>query len=93
MYVVGLLSERVKAVAEHSEAQTSHVAGVVTQQLEKGLEAVATSAAMSSEQNTCAAVEEMQKEVQTQLEQNRVDWQRHNEETQPTASKIVAGLE
>ena len=37
--------------------------------------------------------EEMRKEVQTQLEQNRVDWQRHNEETQQTVGKIAASLE
>ena len=67
-HVVGVLSERVKAVVEHSEVQASCVVGAVNQQLEKGLEAVVTRAAATSEQNTRAAVEEMQKEDQTQLE-------------------------
>ena len=48
-HVVDVLSEHVKVIAEHSEAQASHVVGAVTQQLEKGLEAVVTSAATTSE--------------------------------------------
>ena len=35
----------------------------------------------------------MRKEVQTQLEQNRVDWLQKNEETKQTIGKIAAGLE
>ena len=35
----------------------------------------------------------MRKEVQTQLEENAVDWQRQTEETQQTVGKIAAGLE
>ena len=46
--VVGALSERVKEVAAHSEVEAPRVADVITQQLEKGLEAVATSAAVTS---------------------------------------------
>ena len=66
-HVVGVLSKRVKAVAAHSEVQASRIADVVSQQLERGLGAVATSIATTSERHSRMAVEEMHKEVQTQL--------------------------
>ena len=48
-HIASVLSERVKEVAADSEVQASRVADVITQQLEKGLEAVATSAAVTLE--------------------------------------------
>ena len=46
-----------------------------------------------SERHTQTTVKEMRKEVQTQLEQSRVDWLQKNEETEQTVGKIAAGLE
>ena len=48
-HITNVLSERVQQVAEYSNAQASRVAGEISQQLEKGLEAVAMSAAATSE--------------------------------------------
>ena len=39
------------------------------------------------------AVEDMRKEVQMQLVQNRADLERRHEETKQTVEKVVAGLE
>ena len=63
MHIVGVLSERVQEVAAHSEVQASCVADAVSQQLEKGLETVATNATAMSERHTQTAVEEMRKEA------------------------------
>ena len=46
--IVGTLSERVKEVAAHSKVQALRVADVITQKLDKGLKAVATSIAATS---------------------------------------------
>ena len=62
-HITGVLSERVQQVAEHSDAQASRVAVEISQQLEQGLEAVATSAAVTSEQQTRMAVEDMQNQI------------------------------
>ena len=70
---VGALSEHVKEVAVHYEAQTSCIVGSVLQQLEKEIEAVAVSTAVTSERNTSTAVDDVRKEVQAQLVQNRTD--------------------
>ena len=51
-HIVGVLSQRVQEVVEHSDMQASRVVGEVSQKLEKGLEAVATSAAVTSEHQT-----------------------------------------
>ena len=48
-HVVGVLSECVQEAAAHSEVQVSHVVDAVSQQQEKGLEAVTTSATVTSE--------------------------------------------
>ena len=60
-HIVGGLSECVQEVA--SEVQALDVADVVSQQPERRLEVVATSAAVTSERRTQMAVEEMRKEV------------------------------
>ena len=51
-HIVDVLSQCVQEVAEHSDAQVSQVAGEVSQQLEKGLETVVTSAAVTLEHQT-----------------------------------------
>ena len=73
VHITGVLSERVQQVAEHSDVQASRVAIEISQQLEKGLEAVATSAAATSERQTWTAVEDMQNQIQAQIVQTRVD--------------------
>ena len=62
-HIVGVLSQCVQEVVEHSDAQASCVAGEVSQQLEKGLEAVAMSTVAMSEWQTRTAIEEMQNQV------------------------------
>ena len=48
VHIVGVLSERVQEVAAHSKVQPSRIADAVSQQLKRGLEAIATSASASS---------------------------------------------
>ena len=73
--------------------QTSRVAVAVAQQLEKEIEAVASSTATTAEIHTRTAVEGMRRDVQAQIEQTRADAQRRDEETQKMIQQIVAGLE
>ena len=91
-HAVEVLSGCVQEVAEHSQAQTSRVAEAVAQQLEKEIEAAATSTAATAEIQTRTAVEGMRRDVQVQLDQNRVDIQRKDAENQKTMQQIVAGL-
>ena len=62
-HTIEILSGRVQEVAKHSQAQTSCVAEAVAQQLEKEIEAAATSAAATAEVQTCTAVEGMRRDV------------------------------
>ena len=62
-HIVGVLSQRVQEVEEHSDAQASRIAGEVSHQLEKGLEAVVTSTAITSERQTRMAVEKLQNQI------------------------------
>ena len=73
--------------------QTSRVAVAVAQQLEKEIEAAASSTAATAEIHMCTAVEGMRRDVQAQIEKTRVDAQRRDEETQKTIQQIAAGLE
>ena len=65
----------------------------VAQQLEKEIEAAATSTAVTVEIQTRTAVEGMRRDVQAQIDQNRVDAQCRDEENQKTIQQIAAGLE
>ena len=51
-HIVVVLLQHVQEVVEHSDAQASRIAGEVSQQLEKGLEAVVTCATVMSERQT-----------------------------------------
>ena len=62
-HVVDALSKYVTEVAAHSAEQTLHVVGIVSQQLEKEIEAVVVSAAAMSERHTCSTVEGLRNEV------------------------------
>ena len=92
-HITSVLSECVQQVAEHSQAQTSRVAVAVAQQLEKEIEAAVTSTAATAEIQMCTAVEGMRRDVQAQIDQNRADAQRRDEENQKTIQQIAAGLE
>ena len=80
-------------MAEHSDAQASRVAVEISQQLEKGLEAVATSAAATSERQTRTAVEDMQNQIQAKIVQTRANQETQNAETQAAVGKIATDLE
>ena len=80
--VVGTLSKHVKEVVAYSEAKTSHVVGSVAQRLEKEIEAAAVSIATTSERNTQTVVDNVRKEFQAQLMQNRADLERRHEKKQ-----------
>ena len=91
-HITGVLSKRVEEVAAHSEAQVSRVAEVVTQQLEKEIQAAVTSTAMTAKVQMCIVVEGMRRDVQAQIEQNRMDTQHRDKETQRSVQQIEAGL-
>ena len=92
-HAVEVLSGCVQEVVMHSEAQASRVAKMVTRQLEGEIQAVVASATMNANINVRTMVEGMRREVQAQIEQNRVKAQRRDEETQQMVNKIFAGLE
>ena len=83
-HAVEVLSGCVQEVAEQSQVQTSRVAVAVAQQLEKEIEAAASSTAATAEIHTCTVVEGMRRDVQPQIEQTRVDARHRDEETQKT---------
>ena len=68
-----MLTGKMKEVTTQTEVQTSCIATQVAQQLEKKLEAVVTSTAVTPEQKTRVAVEDVCRNVQAQVEQIRVD--------------------
>ena len=92
MHIIGLLSKCVEEIAAHSEAQTLRIADVVTQQLEREIQAAATSSATTAEVQTHTVVEGMRSEVQAQIEQNRADAQRSDETTQRSVQQIEADV-
>ena len=61
--------------------------------MEKGLEAVTTSTAMTSERQTQTTVEDLQTRVQAQIEQTRADQETQNVETQAVVGKIPTDRE
>ena len=73
--VVGMLSHKVDQVAAQATAQTSHVA-VVTQQLEKNIEAATTSAVATAKDTTQLEAEKICHDIQAQIKQTCVDAQR-----------------
>ena len=73
-------------------AQMSCTVEGVTRQLESEIQAAAMSTAVTAGLNTHAVVEGMRQDVQVQLEQNRVDAQRRDEETGCKVDEIVVEL-
>ena len=72
-HAIEVLSGRMGEVAEHSQVQTLRVAVAVAQQLEKEIEAAATSTAVTAEIQMRTAVEWMRRDIQAQIDQNRAD--------------------
>ena len=73
--VADALTGRVQQVAAHFEAHTSHAVGQVAQQLEKEVQAVATSTAATAEKTTRAAMDDIRRDFQAQFEQTRAESQ------------------
>ena len=92
-HITSVLSERVQQVAEHSDVQALCVAVEILQQLKRGLEVVATSAAAMLERQTRTAVEEVQNWIQAQIKQTRADQEMRNAEIQAAVGKIAIDLE
>ena len=67
-------------VAAYSEAQASRAIAEVTQRLEKEIGAAAISTAMTAEITTRNAVESVRRDIQAQLDKNRVDALQRKEE-------------
>ena len=65
------------------------VAAEVTQRLESEIQAATTSTAVTADVNMHTTVEGVRQEVQAQLEQNRVDTHRREEEMQHKVDQIA----
>ena len=81
------IASRVRQVAEYSDAQASCIAAGVTQRLEKEIEVAATSTTMTAEVTMRTVMEGVRRDIQAQIEQNRADTLRREQEAQ---SRIVA---
>ena len=87
------IASRVRQVAEYSDAQASRVAADVTQRLEKEIEAAATSTAATAEVTTRTVVEGVRRDIQAQIEQNRADALRREQEAQSRITEISQQLQ
>ena len=72
-HVVELLTEQVQQTAAKTEAKASRTIGTVVQQLEKEITVAATSTAKTAEVTTRTMVEGVRRDVQAQMDKNRVD--------------------
>ena len=82
------IASRVKQVAEYSDAQASHVAIDVTQRLEHEIVAAVTSTAATAKVTMRTVVEGVRRDIQAQIEQNRVDALRREQEAQHRVEEI-----
>ena len=80
-------------VAVYSEAQASRAAVEVTQWLEKEIGAAAISTAAMAEVTMRNAVEGVRRDIQAQLDQNRADALRREEEAQRRVHEISNQLQ
>ena len=92
-HITDVLSKCVGEVVAETEAKTSHVVGMVAQQLEKKIQAAASSTAATAKIMTCTAVEGMRRDVQAQIEQNRVDALRDSNAVQKKVDQISEELQ
>ena len=79
-HTVEEISSLVKEVAEYYDARASRVAADVTQRLEREIVAAATSTTTTAEVMTRTVVEAVRRDIQAQLEQNRADALRREQE-------------
>ena len=77
----------------YSDAQTLRIAAEVMQQLESEIVAAATSTTAAANVNTHTVVEEVCRDVHTQLEQTRADALCRDEEVQHRVEQISAQLQ
>ena len=76
------ITGRVREVAAYLDAQASHIAEIVTQQLEREIHAATMSTTVTAKVQTLTAVEGMRRDVQAQFEQNCADALHREEESQ-----------
>ena len=85
-------ASRVKQVVEYSDAQASRVTADVTQRLEHEIVAAVTSTAATAKVTTRTVVEGVQRDIQAQIEQNRVDALRREQKAQHRVEDISKQL-
>ena len=78
---ISALSDRMRETVVGTEAKTFCAIGTMAQYLGKEIEAATVSAAAMSEWHMRMATDDVRKEVQAQLVQNRADLEWRNEET------------
>ena len=71
-----------------SEAKALQIIGTVIQQLEKEITAAVMSAATTTEVTTCTVVEGVRRDVQAQIDQNRVDTLHRVDEAQRKVDQV-----
>ena len=87
------IAGQVEKVVAYSDAQTLRIAAEVTQRLEKEIGAAATSTAATAEITTCTVVEGVRRDIQAQLDQNRVDALQCEEQAQKRVEEISKQLQ
>ena len=90
--VLGEMSGQVKQMVEQTQSQMSRTVGDVVQQLEREIEVAASSTAVMSGQATKIAVADVHRELQAQLDLNRVESQRRDADTRKQMVEIAANL-
>ena len=86
------VSAEVKRVAAYSDAQASRVTADVTARLEHEVQAAATSTAATAELTTRTVVEGVRRDIQAQLDANRVDALKRSEEAAAQVRELSAQL-
>ena len=76
-----------------TEGHTTRVIGMVPHRREKKVEAVAVSAAMTSERNIWSVVDTLHEEIRVHLSQSRADFKRRQDKTKQIAAKVSKNLE
>ena len=73
VHAMEFLTEQVRQTVAETEAKVSRTVGTIVQQLEKEITAAATSATAMAEVTTLTMVEGVRRDVQAQMDKNRVD--------------------
>ena len=91
-HVVEVLTEQVQRTAAETEAKASQTVGTIVQQLEKEITAATTSTATTAELATRMIVEGVKRDVQAQIDQNRVDTLHKANEAQCKGEQVLNEL-